>query len=57
MSQPERANLTITLVRDDEAYRATEPGSDVEGRGETAHDAVIDYAQRAREESEVQASD
>jgi len=54
---PERAHLTITLVRDDDAYRATEPDSDVTGRGETAHDAVIDYAQRARAASEAQASD
>jgi len=55
MSQPDRANLTIQLVRDDEAYRATEPGVDVVGRGDTAHEAVIDYTKRAREESEAKA--
>jgi len=56
---PERTHLTITLVRDDDqAYRATEPGSSVTGRGDSAHAAVIDYAERARAASqEAQASD
>jgi len=57
MSEPERAHLTITLVRADEGYRATEPDSDVTGRGETAHEAVINYAERARTVSEERASD
>jgi len=52
-----RAHLTITLVDNGDQYRATEPGSDPVGTGETAHDAVIDYVERAREVSEAKASD
>lgn len=54
----ERANLIIRVASDDDGYRATEPGSDPVGTGPTAHDAVIDYVERAREASqETQASD
>jgi hypothetical protein len=46
-----RETFTIELIEQSNGYRATEPNGDVVGEGETAHDAVINYAERARKAS------
>lgn len=46
-----RHTFTLELIETADGYRATEKTAEPVGEGETAHDAVIDYVERAREES------
>jgi len=50
MSQTLALALEAT-EHDDGSWSVTERTSDSEGKGETIHEAVIDYAERARESS------
>jgi len=47
--------LTLEVTEGDDECEVTEAGDAPVGRGETVHDAAIDYVERARAESKRKA--